>query len=59
MMDCNMPFLDGYEATIKIRQLYASMNIAPELHPKIVAVTGHVEEEYLKRAISSGMNKVY
>ena len=59
LMDCNMPFLDGYEATKKIRKLWQSMGIQREFQPKIVAVTGHVEEEYVKKAIKSGMDKIY
>jgi CheY-like chemotaxis protein len=46
-MDCNMPFIDGYHATREIRKLYMSMDISKELQPKIVAVTGHVENEYV------------
>lgn len=59
LMDCNMPFLDGYEATKKIRRIWSLMGIKREYQPKIVAVTGHVEEEYVMKAINSGMDKVY
>jgi CheY-like chemotaxis protein len=59
LMDCNMPFLDGYEATKKIRKLYLSSDIQKPQQPRIVAITGHVENEYVKKAINSGMDKVY
>ena len=50
LMDCNMPFIDGYQATRQIRRLYMGMDIAREMQPKIVAVTGHVENEYVQKA---------
>ena len=53
LMDCNMPIMDGYESTMKIRQYLYDQGIK---QPIILAVTGHTEEEYVKRAISSGMN---
>ena len=40
MMDCNMPFMDGCQASKKIKSLYKSLDIEP---PKIMGVTGHVE----------------
>ena len=50
-MDCNMPFMDGYEATNKIRKLYKQMSIPVENQPKIIAITGHIENEYVDRAM--------
>ena len=59
LMDCNMPFLDGYEAAKRIRKIFLSMDI-PRVHqPRIVAITGHVENEYVQKALSSGMDKVF
>ena len=54
-MDCNMPFMDGYEATDKIRQYLFEKDI---LQPIIIGVTGHTEDSYIQRALDSGMNEV-
>ena len=54
-MDCNMPFMDGYEATSKIREYLFAYNLP---QPIITAVTGHTEKAYIKRAIDCGMNQV-
>jgi len=35
------------------------MDVTKEMQPKIVAVTGHVENEYVQKAYSNGMDKVY
>ena len=35
------------------------MDIESSRQPLIFGVTGHVEKEYITRAIESGMNKVY
>ena len=58
-MDCNMPFLDGYEATKIIRKLFLAVDIPREHQPIIVAITGHVESEYVQKAIASGIDKVF
>ena len=47
LMDCNMPFKDGYQATKEIRELYKKEGVNRSTQPKIVAVTGHVENEYV------------
>ena len=54
-----MPFVDGYEASKRIRSAYAQMDIPRDQQPRIVAITGHVENEYVDKALHSGMDKVY
>ena len=55
LMDCNMPHMDGYEATQRIREYLYSKGLD---QPIISAVTGHTEKMYVQRAIESGMNQV-
>ena len=54
-----MPFLDGYEATKVIKRMYNERNIPLDRQPMIIAITGHVENEYVDKAIESGMDRVY
>mmetsp|Transcript_12848 Transcript_12848/g.21737 ORF Transcript_12848/g.21737 Transcript_12848/m.21737 type:complete len:81 (-) Transcript_12848:32-274(-) len=54
-MDCNMPGMDGYDATTQIRQFLFDSGLK---QPIISAVTGHSENSYIKRAVESGMNQV-
>ena len=51
-----MPFMDGYEATEKIREFLFDLGLP---QPIIIAVTGHSEPEYVARAIKCGMNQVF
>jgi len=51
--------MDGYEATKKIRRLYTQKKMAYENQPKIIAITGHIENEYVDRALQSGMDKIF
>ncbi len=54
-----MPFMDGYQSTRQIRTSYLNIDIQRELQPKIIAITGHVEQEYVQKAFNSGMDRVY
>ena len=46
-----MPIVDGYEATKSIRSYVYSEAL-------IIAVTGHTEDEYIQKALHSGMNEL-
>ena len=50
-----MPFMDGYEATDKIREFIHQQEAS---QPIISAVTGHTEQAYIERALNAGMNQV-
>uniref|UniRef100_A0A0D9W8A0 Probable histidine kinase 2 n=1 Tax=Leersia perrieri TaxID=77586 RepID=A0A0D9W8A0_9ORYZ len=51
-MDCQMPQMDGYEATRHIREEESRYGI----HTPIIALTAHSMEEDLQKAISVGMD---
>jgi PAS domain S-box-containing protein len=51
LMDCQMPLLDGYEATERIRALPGEVSRIP-----IVALTAHALREDLDRCLAVGMN---
>ncbi|TVU12299.1 hypothetical protein EJB05_45936, partial [Eragrostis curvula] len=51
-MDCQMPIMDGYEATKLIREEEKSYGI----HTPIIALTAHTIEEDLQKAIDAGMD---
>lgn len=52
-MDCQMPVLDGYEATAAIRA-----RPAPSRQPVILAITANTEPRSLERCLAVGMNAV-
>ncbi len=54
-MDCSMPIMDGNTAADKIRKFVKSVNLE---QPMIVALTGHTEEEYIKKAWIHQMDEV-
>jgi len=50
LMDCRMPIMDGYEATVKIRA------IDSYLHVPIIAMTADAQDGSREKSISAGMN---
>ncbi len=50
-MDCNMPELDGYQATIKIRELQGVSSGIP-----IIAMTANVQEGDREKCLQAGMD---
>lgn len=57
--DCQMPIIDGYEATKRVYQICKEQGIHQFDMPHIVALSGHVESEYQLKAFNSGMKQVY
>ncbi len=50
LMDCQMPVMDGYEASEEIRKLDAHKEVP------IIALTAYAFEEDRKKCLTSGMN---
>lgn len=53
LMDCEMPVMDGYEATRKIRFIESECNLKAK---PILALTAHALPEHASKATQSGMN---
>ncbi len=51
LMDCQMPVMDGFEATKKIRAMGGSVAQIP-----IIAITAHAMKDDRKKCLDSGMN---
>ena len=52
-MDCEMPVMDGYEATIAIRKMEQLTHCR---QTPIIALTAHAVEDYINKAYQSGMD---
>ena len=55
LTDISMPVMDGYELSEEIRNYYRKLNVP---QPMIVACTGHVEEEFIKKAWTYEIDEV-
>ena len=55
LMDLNMPVMDGFMATQKIRKFLSDKKMN---QPLIVAATGHAEQGYVQAALEYGMDDV-
>lgn len=53
LMDCEMPEMDGFEATRQIRRLEHQLNL-PAV--PIIALTAHILDEHRQHGAESGMN---
>ena len=51
-MDCNMPIMDGFEATIRIRD----MQELNQDYTQIIALTANANDSFRIRCLDCGMN---
>ena len=54
-MDCNMPVMDGFQATIEIRKMLSTINIDKKAC-LIAAVTAYTTDNFKQKCFDSGMN---
>ena len=55
LMDCEMPFMDGYEASRQINSFLQSHNLRL---PHIIAITGHTDQLHQDLCLKAGMEYV-
>ena len=60
LMDCEMPVMDGIEATVRIREIEAMMRNLPDSEPRppipIIASTAHAINEVREKCMAAGMD---
>ena len=54
-MDCNMPVMDGFQATIEIRKMLSTLNIDKQAC-LIAAVTAYTTDNFKHKCFASGMD---
>ena len=57
LMDCQMPVVDGFEATRKIREIEKSRRTTPEHRMPIVALTANAIKGDREKCIDAGMDE--
>ena len=55
LMDCHMPRMDGYEATLRLRAIEKTTNVSPT---PVVALTANVQPQDVEACLECGMNQV-
>ena len=55
LTDISMPVMDGYEVADEVRDFYRSKKIP---QPMIAAVTGHVEEQFIRKAWTHEIDEI-
>jgi len=53
LMDCQMPVMDGYEASIKIREIESISN---RQHIPIIAMTAYAQDSDKQKCLDAGMS---
>eukprot|EP00347_Sterkiella_histriomuscorum_P013700 403363702 len=55
-MDCNMPILDGFQATLAIRELESQNQVREEDRCVIIALTAYESEMFKRKSLDYGMD---